>query len=206
MWRPAHVTPPQPWIDDEMHKTFCFEILKGWDHFRNWGMSCPAPCILISNTAYGLSNLQSMLSFYFPAGAPDDLSMAGRQSQLGLAADNCSGCSRVLGSSEGPLVMLDNREVIVVSISFWPIMLERRKYSHWDPLLWPLNTFYHLTLALTSLTSSGSSVGIDCSRTKVTEFSFLFSLVLAYYSETLFWLHFTLNYLTRTDDKCGNSS
>jgi hypothetical protein len=42
--------------------------------------------------------------------------------------------------------------------------LESREYGHGDPLRWPHGTFYPQKLALTSLTSSGRSVGIVCSQ------------------------------------------
>jgi hypothetical protein len=47
--------------------------------------------------------------------------------------------------------------------------LEIREYGRGDTLRWPRNTLYPQTLALTSPTSGGRSVGIARSRTKVTE-------------------------------------
>jgi hypothetical protein len=49
--------------------------------------------------------------------------------------------------------------------------LENREYGRRDPSRWPRDTFYPQTLALTSPTSGGCSVGIVRSRTKATEFS-----------------------------------
>jgi hypothetical protein len=51
-----------------------------------------------------------------------------------------------------------------------------KKYSYGDPLCWPRATLYPQKLALTSLTSSGRSVGIVLLWTKATEFV-VFSLV-----------------------------
>jgi hypothetical protein len=50
--------------------------------------------------------------------------------------------------------------------------LENRDYGSRDPARWPRGTLYPKKLALTSLTSGGSSVGTVRSRTKATEFSF----------------------------------
>jgi hypothetical protein len=47
---------------------------------------------------------------------------------------------------------------------------ENREYGRRDPLRWPRDTLYPQTLALTSATSSGRSVGIVRPRTKATEF------------------------------------
>jgi hypothetical protein len=51
--------------------------------------------------------------------------------------------------------------------------LESREYDRKNPSRWPCGTLYPQTLALTSPTSCGRSVGIDRSRTQATEFSFL---------------------------------
>jgi hypothetical protein len=48
--------------------------------------------------------------------------------------------------------------------------LERRECGRRDPWPWPRDTLYPQTLALTSLTSDGPSVGIVLSRTQTTEF------------------------------------
>jgi hypothetical protein len=52
--------------------------------------------------------------------------------------------------------------------------LESREYGRRDTSRWPRGTLYQQTLALTSPTSSGSSVGIVRSRTQATEFVCLF--------------------------------
>jgi hypothetical protein len=51
--------------------------------------------------------------------------------------------------------------------------LENRDYGHRDPSNWPRGTVYPQKLALTLLTSGGSSVGIVRSRTQATEFRLL---------------------------------
>jgi hypothetical protein len=50
--------------------------------------------------------------------------------------------------------------------------LANREYGRKDPLCWPRNTLYPKTLALTSPTSSGRSVGIVRSGAEATEFHF----------------------------------
>jgi hypothetical protein len=52
--------------------------------------------------------------------------------------------------------------------------LENREYGRGDPLRWPRDTFYKQTLALTSPTSGGRSVGIVRLRAKATEIFCLF--------------------------------
>jgi hypothetical protein len=52
--------------------------------------------------------------------------------------------------------------------------LKNREYSSRDPLCWPCNTLHSQKLALTSPSSSGSSVGIVRSRTQATDFVCLF--------------------------------
>jgi hypothetical protein len=52
--------------------------------------------------------------------------------------------------------------------------LESREYGRRDPSLWPRGALYPQTLALTSPTSGGRSVGIVRSRTQATEFAVLF--------------------------------
>jgi hypothetical protein len=49
--------------------------------------------------------------------------------------------------------------------------LENREYGSGDLLRWPRDTLYLQTLALTSPTSGGRSVGIVRPRTKATELS-----------------------------------
>jgi hypothetical protein len=51
--------------------------------------------------------------------------------------------------------------------------LESREYGRMDPSRRPRGTLYPQRLALTTPTSGGCSVGIVCSRTQDTEFSFL---------------------------------
>jgi hypothetical protein len=51
--------------------------------------------------------------------------------------------------------------------------LESREYGPMGPSRWPRDTLNPQKLALTSPTSGGRSVGIVCSRTQATEFSFL---------------------------------
>jgi hypothetical protein len=53
--------------------------------------------------------------------------------------------------------------------------LENREYGRRDPSRWPRDALYPQTLALTSPTSGGRSVGIVRSRTQAREFSFSFS-------------------------------
>jgi hypothetical protein len=48
--------------------------------------------------------------------------------------------------------------------------LDSREYGRRDPSLWPRGTLYEQTLALTSPSSGGHSVGIVRSRTQATEF------------------------------------
>jgi hypothetical protein len=55
----------------------------------------------------------------------------------------------------------------------WIAGLEIREYSRRDLSRWPRGTLYPQTLALTSLTSGGRSVGIVRWRTQATECSFL---------------------------------
>jgi hypothetical protein len=54
--------------------------------------------------------------------------------------------------------------------------LENREYGRGNPLRWPRDTLYPQTLALTSSTSGGRSVGVARLRTKATEFVFCFCL------------------------------
>jgi hypothetical protein len=52
--------------------------------------------------------------------------------------------------------------------------LENREYGRRDPSRWPRGTLYPQTLAITSPTSGGRSVGIVRSRTQTMEFSFFY--------------------------------
>jgi hypothetical protein len=56
--------------------------------------------------------------------------------------------------------------------------LEIREYGRRDPSRWPRGTLCPQTLALTSPTSGGRSVGIVRSRTQATEFSLVHALAL----------------------------
>jgi hypothetical protein len=59
--------------------------------------------------------------------------------------------------------------------------VESREYGRRDLSRWPHGTLYPQKLALTSLTSSGSSAGIVLSRSQATEFFFFFLNGLHYY-------------------------
>jgi hypothetical protein len=58
--------------------------------------------------------------------------------------------------------------------------LENREYGRKDLLCWQCNAFYPQKLALTSQRSVSSSVGIVRSRTKATEFVFVFYFELSH--------------------------
>jgi hypothetical protein len=68
----------------------------------------------------------------------------------------------------------------------WEKCLENREYGRRDSLCWQRNTLYPQELALASPTSGGRSVGIFRSRTKATEFCFVFwrlnSIYLSHYA------------------------
>jgi hypothetical protein len=51
--------------------------------------------------------------------------------------------------------------------------LENQEHGRRDPSRWPRGTLYPQTLALTSPTSSGRSVGVVRSRTQATELAFV---------------------------------
>jgi hypothetical protein len=73
-----------------------------------------------------------------------------------------------VGLERGPLSVVCTTEEILErrsSVSG----LENRDYGHWDSSFWSRRTLYQQTLAITSPTSDGLSVGIVCSRTKATE-------------------------------------
>jgi hypothetical protein len=55
----------------------------------------------------------------------------------------------------------------------WCAGVENREYSLRDRSIWPRDTLYPQKFALTSPKSGGRLVGIDCSRTLSTEFSFM---------------------------------
>jgi hypothetical protein len=75
----------------------------------------------------------------------------------------------VIGLESSPLSLQSTPEELLGGNSSGS-GLRNRKYGRGDPMCWPRDTLYPQKLALTSLTSSGCSVGIVCSRTKVTEF------------------------------------
>jgi hypothetical protein len=77
----------------------------------------------------------------------------------------------VVGLERGPLSLVSTTEELLGRNSSGS-GLENRKYGRRDPSLWPRGTLYPQTLALTSPTSCGRSVGIVRSRTQATEFSF----------------------------------
>jgi hypothetical protein len=58
--------------------------------------------------------------------------------------------------------------------------LVNREYGRRDPSRWPRGTLYLQTLAITSPTSGGRSVGIVRSRTQTMEFSFSFFMLSSY--------------------------
>jgi hypothetical protein len=75
----------------------------------------------------------------------------------------------VVGLERSPLSLVSTIEELLERKSSG-CGLENREYGRRDPLLWPHGTIYSQKLALTSLTSSGRSVGIVRSRTQSTEF------------------------------------
>jgi hypothetical protein len=81
-----------------------------------------------------------------------------------------------VGLKRGPLSLVSTIEELLECKSSGSC-LESREYGRRDPSRWPRGTFYPQTLALTSLTSGGRSVGIVRSRTKATEFVFVFLFV-----------------------------
>jgi hypothetical protein len=75
----------------------------------------------------------------------------------------------VLGLERGPLSLMSTIEELLGRESSGSC-LENREYGSGDPSRWPRGTLYPQTLALTSPTSGGRSVGIVRSRTQATEF------------------------------------
>jgi hypothetical protein len=63
-----------------------------------------------------------------------------------------------------------NREATLIEKSGF--CLENREYGCRDPSRWPRDALYPQKLAITSLKSGGSSVGIISSRTQTMEFFF----------------------------------
>jgi hypothetical protein len=76
----------------------------------------------------------------------------------------------VVGLKRGPLCLVSTIEELLGKKSSG-CGLENSDYARRDPPLWPRVTLYPQTLALTSPTSGGRSVGIVRSRTQATEFS-----------------------------------
>jgi hypothetical protein len=83
---------------------------------------------------------------------------------------------KVVGLERGPLSLVSTTEKLLGRKNSGS-GLENRDYGRRDTSHWPRDTFYQQTLALTSRTSSGRSVGIVCSRTKATEVYYLLLLV-----------------------------
>jgi hypothetical protein len=78
----------------------------------------------------------------------------------------------VVGLEQGPLSLMSTIEELLGRKSSGS-GLDSREYGRKDPSRWPRGTRYPWTLALTSPTSGGRSVGIVSSRTKATELCFL---------------------------------
>jgi hypothetical protein len=95
----------------------------------------------------------------------------------------------VVGLERGPLSLVSTTEEQLERKSSGS-GLENREYGHRDPSRLPHGTLYPQKLALTSLTSSLSSVAVP-SQTQATEFSF--SLVLQW-GYAGFWMHSVLSY------------
>jgi hypothetical protein len=77
----------------------------------------------------------------------------------------------VVGLEWGPLSLVSTVEELLERKSSGT-GLENREYGRRDPSRWSCGTLYPQILALTSTASGGRSVGIVCSQTKATEFSF----------------------------------
>jgi hypothetical protein len=75
----------------------------------------------------------------------------------------------VVGLERGPLSLMSTTEELPGRNSIGS-GLENREYGREHSLRWPRDTLSPQKLALTSLTSSGRSVGIVRSRTKATVF------------------------------------
>jgi hypothetical protein len=78
----------------------------------------------------------------------------------------------VVGLERGPLSLVSTIEEVLERKSSGS-GLEIREYGHRYPSRWPRGTIYPPKLSLSSPTSSGRSVGIVCSQTQATEFSFM---------------------------------
>jgi hypothetical protein len=75
----------------------------------------------------------------------------------------------VVGLERGPLSVVSTTEELLGRKNSGS-GLENREYGRRDPSRWPRGTLYPQKLALTSLTSSGRSIGVVGSRTQATEF------------------------------------
>jgi hypothetical protein len=82
-----------------------------------------------------------------------------------------------VGLERGPLSLVSIIEELLGGNSSGS-GLESREYGRRNLSFWPRDTLYPQTLAITSPTSCGLSVGIVRSRTKATEFFFLVKLIL----------------------------
>jgi hypothetical protein len=76
---------------------------------------------------------------------------------------------QVVGLERGPLSLMSTTEELLGRNSSGS-GLESREYGSAVPLGWPRYTLYPRKMAVTSLTSSGRSVGIVRSQTQATEF------------------------------------
>jgi hypothetical protein len=82
----------------------------------------------------------------------------------------------VVGLERGPLSLVSTIQELVE----WKSSgsgLEIRDYDLRDSSRWPRGTLYPHTLALTSLTNGGRSVGIVRSLTQATKFGFIFLII-----------------------------
>jgi hypothetical protein len=81
----------------------------------------------------------------------------------------------VVGLERGQLSLVSTTEELLDSSGSG---LESREYGRRNLSRWPRGTFYPQTLALTSPTSSGLSVGMVRSRTQATEFFLIYFCIL----------------------------
>jgi hypothetical protein len=79
-----------------------------------------------------------------------------------------------MGLERGPLSLVSTTEELL-GRNNGGSGLKNREYGRGDPLRWPRDTLHPQNLPLTWPTSGGRSVGIVCSRTKPTEFSYNFN-------------------------------
>jgi hypothetical protein len=79
----------------------------------------------------------------------------------------------VVGLERGPLSLVSTTEELLERKNCG-FGLESREYGCRDPPRWPRDKLYPQKLALTSPTSGGRSVRIVRSRTKATEFQFIY--------------------------------